>query len=1397
MRHAAVAILLAWPSGHAAVAVEPFQPAYVDPLSEPWRVRVFPELSGLGANCVSEAADGTMWFGAVGGVWSYDGFDWVHHSEPDCPNQGDSVCAGPGGEVLVAIGSFVYQFKNKQWTPLFPPHPDRIDLTFRKLVTAKDGTVWAATSSGALRYADSTWTLYTTGEIAARLAANQLKSVRVEIIPEKVVQAPRTSTLPAERHDFEEVCIDPRGRVWLGTAGGEVLCFDRSSGTWSLFNETDGLTVGRRPAILGLSDGSTWVAYGIDSDGLNIYDGESWRIESLEGFGAPARFGSPIEAKDGTVWLSGHYRIGVYRDGQWTTYAKPEHPVPYALNFLLQSSDGALWIGGSNTEIVRIDYQTSRWLTIEDLNFGWESPAGEQWFLHRNGRVVVNRDDDWTSYGPEDGVINAPTALMGTRSGEVWVAGSHDSTAATARFDGTAWTRFVHDELSWGVDPRGVLEASDGSLWFSAAVDSSAHEKYCHGILQFKNGVWIHHHQAERTPTTGVTELLPKIPQLPAKLNLLGESRDGRIWAGRNLLIARGPDGWVRIPPTEPETGAIFSMLSTSRGDLWIGSQQHGVLSYDGTTWTNHQGERGLSANSVFSLAETEDGAIWAATDRGFSRFDGDLWTPTSLPAQLTLTTDGGGLKASGAGSVWINRCSREWSLRAWPLWAEEMKAATIEYQTTRRRFHGPAPRTAIVAGDKTVQHPGNLSVLWTGAAAWSDGQGSQMQYSYRLDDQPWSPFTPDRGTSFFSLPAGAHRLEVQARDKDFNVDPTPAILEFVVTPPVWRQSWFMGMIVTFAGLIAAQSYRVVRERGRLRRANTVLGTEIVERIRTQEEIRAANERYAEQEAALTSLTQAYALHRPEATELIRDAVEIVARTLRTRLASVWVYGSDQRTLACRERFDQTADAQATGTTLAADDCPGFFAQIATGALFSVAAAAEDERTRGFAAALFGDSGKGAILAVPIHVSGSVAGVLCAEHVGSARQWTTDEETFAIAAANMISLLFAEEARGQVEERLRQSQKMEAIGQLAGGVAHDFNNILAAVIMQLEVLRMRKENPAEVLEGLQEIQSSAERAADLTRQLLLFGSKQMLRPQKLDLNESVRQIVRMLERLIGEDVALRLQLHPEPLPVKADAGMVDQVLVNLAVNARDAMPAGGELTIETIEATIGAPLPGYQPEVAPGRYAGVVVRDAGVGIPPEILPRILDPFFTTKEPGKGTGLGLATVFGIVKHHNGCLNVQSEVGAGTTITILLPYAADAQGSERVSSQSGAAPRGRRETILLVEDEGAVRRLAQTILEQGGYRVLATASGVEALELWRTNSEPIALLLTDLVMPGGVNGLEVARRLREDDPGIKVLYMTGYSPDAAGKELRLGDLENVIAKPFTQDAILRKIRECLEG
>ena len=388
----------------------------------------------------------------------------------------------------------------------------------------------------------------------------------------------------------------------------------------------------------------------------------------------------------------------------------------------------------------------------------------------------------------------------------------------------------------------------------------------------------------------------------------------------------------------------------------------------------------------------------------------------------------------------------------------------------------------------------------------------------------------------------------------------------------------------------------------------------------------------------------------------------------------------------------------------------------------------------------------------------------------------------------------AEQEKAKLEEQLRQSQKMEAIGQLAGGIAHDFNNLLTGIIGNLSLARMYLNDPQALMDTLNEIGHASERATELINQLLAFGRKQMMSPRIVDLNDVVSDLERMLRRLIGEDVLLETVLDETSGPVRADAGQLEQVLVNLAVNARDAMPGGGRLTIETRPVELDADYCRGHVGSQPGPHIMLAVSDTGYGIESANLDRVFEPFFTTKPKGEGTGLGLSMVFGIVKQHNGSIDVYSEPSRGTTVKIYLPVSNEGR-TTKASPPPPEKPARGTETVLIVEDEEIVRNITLKILNQLGYKTLVAENGEQALELAGQYDAPIDLLMTDVIMPK-MNGRELANHFASRYPGLKVLFTSGYTENIIAHHGLLDPEVNFLGKPFTPTQLGAKIREVLE-
>ncbi len=430
---------------------------------------------------------------------------------------------------------------------------------------------------------------------------------------------------------------------------------------------------------------------------------------------------------------------------------------------------------------------------------------------------------------------------------------------------------------------------------------------------------------------------------------------------------------------------------------------------------------------------------------------------------------------------------------------------------------------------------------------------------------------------------------------------------------------------------------------------------------------------------------------------------------------------------------------------------------------------------------------------------------LGAFHQGQWRHQSKDGRIFKVElvaheldyAGTKVRLVVAQDVseRQQLEEQLRQAQKMEAVGRLAGGVAHDFNNLLMVIKGHTELLLGSLAPEDSSRRKIEQIERSADRATTLTRQLLAFSRMQVLQPRTINLNSIVEDMGKLLPRLIGEDIDLVILLSRELGSIRADASQIEQIIMNLAVNARDAMPKGGKLLIETSNEELDGAYKLAHPVVKPGKYVLLAVSDTGTGMDPETQAHIFEPFFTTKEQGKGTGLGLSTVYGVVKQSGGFIWVYSEVGKGTTFKIYLPRV------DEIAETGGQAPvatqllRGS-ETILLAEDEQDVREVAREFLESAGYTVLLAPNGSEALERAERHTGPIQLLLTDMVMPG-MMGRDLARKLRQQRPDVGVIYMSGYSEHAAAEAIKADPLATVLTKPFSRAAILRTVREILQS
>jgi len=580
-------------------------------------------------------------------------------------------------------------------------------------------------------------------------------------------------------------------------------------------------------------------------------------------------------------------------------------------------------------------------------------------------------------------------------------------------------------------------------------------------------------------------------------------------------------------------------------------------------------------------------------------------------------------------------------------------------------------------------------------------------------------------------------------------------------------------------------------ELGQLANVFDQMAESLQQRIKEREAAERTLLNRALQQTTVAALGQ-FALTNSDLMALLNQAVILVAQTLEVEYCAVFesVPGGQ---LLMRAGSGWKSNCMGSAT-IPVDDYSQAGLTFRTGDAIVVADLWTERRFK--ASSLLMDHGvvSGATILIPTRER--PYGVFCA-HTVKHREFSPDDVQFLLAVANVIGITVE---RLKLGEQLRQSQKMESIGQLAAGVAHDFNNMLTIIQGHTSALLARPTLPPDVLDPIQAVYFATERAAGLTRQLLMFSRKNVMQVRPLDLREVVGNMSKMLQRLFGETITLEFQ-PPDELPsVQGDTGMVEQVIMNLAVNARDAMPKGGKLAIGLGAVPVDAAHVEIHPEARAGNFVRLRMSDTGIGMDAATRARIFEPFFTTKDVGKGAGLGLATVYGIVKQHDGWIEVESEPGEGSTFDVFFPATLQtAQTVQAAEEKTGPAESvtGGTETIFLVEDEPVLREMARDILESYGYRILEASSGKEALGMWNLTRGKIDLLLTDMIMPEGISGAELAQRLLAGQPHLKIIFTSGYTANEVNAEMLTKTRARFLQKPYTHDMLAKIVRDTLDG
>ena len=833
-------------------AAQEYYPQIANPLEESWRWHHFAELEGKGIRHIVETSNQKVWASYNDGVLEYDGYSWRKHDAENglTASPVEQLLATSDSTIFATTSKGIFRYNGEKWQ-LFFEAPDNVSLVFHGIEQLKDGSIVASSDWGFIRFNDENSIAFYTSLPKKERLQRYFPSAQWVLFPTEFLN---------EEGDFSYVSDILEGKnneVWLALTTeleeGKLLKFQKEEwdkGTFNNFEvieEVKGMSLGEGQKMLLDLDGKTWVVNSTSYKGIFLFDDKQHQVIHLnKEFGGDEYMTHILQSDDGTIWISSMARIFTFQNNEWKRYRAPHFPIPANQVTLQNSRNNRLWVVGYKSKAILLDYSTDRWLTYQNLSFQVEVSPKEQWFLEKNNRLVLRTDENWLSYGVEDGLMDKPIRVIQTSKGQIWAAGSHDGVATTALFRDGKWERHIHSKLSWGIDYRAVFEAKDGSLWFGGSVDGEKKYGFSSGVLQLNNPDlerenldWIHHPYQQN----GLGQ---------ANVYGIGQSEDGRIWIGGSQLMYFDGNTW-KVSEVEKLQQYVNVVFSTN-DLLLVGSRYYGLFIYDGKTWENHNTSTGLSGNTIISIDVLQDNSILVATENNISRFDGVSWTHNVLPTELNMDFEGGSFFHTGENTIWINHVPRTWKRRAFR--GSPEKVMESDFFTTRFRPDSTAPDTEIDFYVEKVSPEGNSIISWKGKDFFVQTPVEQLTFSYRLDGKDWSPFSKANQETFVSLPSGMHTLEVRARDLDFNTDKSPAVLTFNVLPPIWKQTWFILLLLTFATIFGIYEYRVLTKKRKLEILNESLQTANSELKKKSQQIVYQNREILSQQAQILAQSE-------------------------------------------------------------------------------------------------------------------------------------------------------------------------------------------------------------------------------------------------------------------------------------------------------------------------------------------------------------------------------------------------------------------------------------------------------------------------------------------------------------------------------------------------------------
>lgn len=842
------ALVVMWTS--LGISQQSYKPKQKNPLSENWRWKQFEELDAKGIRHLVETYNNKVWVGGDDGVLEYDGYSWKEHGKDSGlrASQVEKVLAANDGTIYVAARNGIFKYDGVQWQDHLII-PNSHNLTIFNIEQLNDQSIIACTDWGILHFLlDGAVNFYTTKHIK-RTVGSIMPKVNWIYLPEGVLSSEgrienTSDVLEGKNGDvwFAITPTEENGRLlrfkWNSIANGEFTQYE-------IFGRDDNLEFGEDQKLLLDQSNKLWVINSTNTKGIHVFENAKWsKTELNKIFGTDELLLDIIQLNNGTVWMSSIASVYSYKDSKWSFYTAPAFPIPANKVFLQKGINNKLWISGYKSKVLQLDLSKDKWLSYENLSFQCRSSPKETWYLEANNKVVRQSGEIWQSYGIDDGLMDAPTTVIHTSKDQIWAAGSHKGVAATAYWDGSLWRRQLHKELSWGIDYRAVFEAKDGSIWFGGAVDAELKDGFKSGLLQLLNPTekelkFEHHIYGEN----GLDQ---------SNCYGIAQSADGRIWIGGTKLLYFDGDSWQKH---DDERLRQYVNCVYSYGPyLVVGSRYYGLFVYDGKVWNNYSTKEGLLDNNIISITMAGDSTILISTEKGICKFDGNSWNNDIYPDALDMNFEGGSILVDGA-HIWINHVPRAWKRRGY---RKDFSMDNLKFFTSRYFSDTKGPDTYVDIYQEEIGSKASNLIMWNGKDFYDQTNTSSLTFSYKLNDKPWTNFVNDKQNTFSGLDAGEYTLQIKARDADLNVDATPAIVEFRVKPPIYKQAWFLALLFTFFTIYVVYEYRVLKKKKLLEELNKSLisvNSQLVQKsgmIATQnKEMKAQQEKILQQKITL------------------------------------------------------------------------------------------------------------------------------------------------------------------------------------------------------------------------------------------------------------------------------------------------------------------------------------------------------------------------------------------------------------------------------------------------------------------------------------------------------------------------------------------------------------------